>query len=108
MSMRNLNKQSQSLYALLAGVVAVEVTRGLTIDLHRGGRIQISRLMKDVFLMQSKFLSDVLILGLSDLELKLTYVGSAENDTYDQVLESLLVRPINVGNYRFVFEVTSK
>ncbi|KAF5755770.1 putative histone chaperone ASF1 [Helianthus annuus] len=39
-----------------------------------------------------------------DLEWKLTYVGSAEDETYDQVLESVLVGPINVGNYRFVFE----
>ncbi|KAJ9548961.1 hypothetical protein OSB04_021504 [Centaurea solstitialis] len=39
-----------------------------------------------------------------NLEWKLTYVGSAEDETYDQVLESVLVGPINVGNYRFVFE----
>lgn len=39
-----------------------------------------------------------------DLEWKLTYVGSAEDETYDQVLESVFVGPINVGNYRFVFE----
>ncbi|GKB58204.1 probable histone chaperone ASF1A [Tanacetum coccineum] len=39
-----------------------------------------------------------------DLEWKLTYVGSAEDETYDQVLESVLVGPINVGNYRFIFE----
>ncbi|PWA85914.1 hypothetical protein CTI12_AA145800 [Artemisia annua] len=39
-----------------------------------------------------------------DLELNLTYVGYAEDETYDQVLESVLVRPINVGNYPFVFE----
>lgn len=44
----------------------------------------------------------------TDLEWKLTYVGSAEDETYDQVLESVLVGPINVGNYRFVFEVTLK
>ncbi|XP_027099620.1 histone chaperone ASF1B-like [Coffea eugenioides] len=39
-----------------------------------------------------------------DLEWKLTYVGSAEDETYDQLLESALVGPINVGKYRFVFE----
>ncbi|KAK6122388.1 hypothetical protein DH2020_043898 [Rehmannia glutinosa] len=39
-----------------------------------------------------------------DLEWKLTYVGSAEDETYDQVLESVLVGPLNVGNYRFVFQ----
>lgn len=41
----------------------------------------------------------------SDLEWKLIYVGSAEDETYDQLLESVLVGPVNVGNYRFVFEV---
>ncbi|WOH07658.1 hypothetical protein DCAR_0727091 [Daucus carota subsp. sativus] len=39
-----------------------------------------------------------------DLEWKLIYVGSAEDETYDQVLESVLVGPVNVGSYRFVFE----
>ncbi|XP_071703378.1 probable histone chaperone ASF1A [Rutidosis leptorrhynchoides] len=39
-----------------------------------------------------------------DLEWKLTYVGSAEDEMYDQVLESVFVGPINVGNYRFIFE----
>ncbi|XP_047309137.1 probable histone chaperone ASF1A [Impatiens glandulifera] len=39
-----------------------------------------------------------------DLEWKLIYVGSAEDETYDQLLESVLVGPVNVGNYRFVFE----
>ncbi|GJS64220.1 probable histone chaperone ASF1A [Tanacetum coccineum] len=39
-----------------------------------------------------------------DLELKLTYVGSATDETYVKVFESVLVGPINVGKYRFVFE----
>ncbi|KAL8487182.1 hypothetical protein ACS0TY_023279 [Phlomoides rotata] len=39
-----------------------------------------------------------------DLEWKLVYVGSAEDETHDQVLESVLVGPVNVGNYRFVFQ----
>ncbi|XP_042456051.1 probable histone chaperone ASF1A isoform X1 [Zingiber officinale] len=39
-----------------------------------------------------------------DLEWKLTYVGSAEDETYDQLLESVLVGPVNVGNYRFIFQ----
>ncbi|KAH9306527.1 hypothetical protein KI387_010931, partial [Taxus chinensis] len=38
------------------------------------------------------------------LEWKLTYVGSAEDEAYDQMLESVLVGPVNVGNYRFVFQ----
>ncbi|KAL3636026.1 ASF1 anti-silencing function 1 [Castilleja foliolosa] len=39
-----------------------------------------------------------------DLEFKLVYVGSAEDETYDQVLESVLVGPVNVGNFRFIFQ----
>lgn len=42
----------------------------------------------------------------TDLEWKLIYVGSAEDETYDQLLESVLVGPVNVGNYRFVLQVT--
>lgn len=41
----------------------------------------------------------------SDLEWKLVYVGSAQDPQYDQVLESVLVGPINVGSFRFVFQV---
>lgn len=41
----------------------------------------------------------------ADLEWKLIYVGSAEDETYDQLLESVLVGPVNVGNYRFVLQV---
>ncbi|KAA3474555.1 histone chaperone ASF1B isoform X1 [Gossypium australe] len=42
-----------------------------------------------------------------DLEWKLIYVGSAEDETYDQLLESVLVGPVNVGNYRFVLQAIS-
>ncbi|SPJ82386.1 probable ASF1 - anti-silencing protein [Fusarium torulosum] len=38
-----------------------------------------------------------------DLEWKLTYVGSATSDQYDQELDSLLVGPIPVGVNKFVF-----
>ena len=30
---------------------------------------------------------------------------SAEDEKYDQVLESVLVGPVNIGSYRFVFQV---
>lgn len=43
----------------------------------------------------------------ADLEWKLIYVGSAEDETYDQLLESVFVGPVNVGNYRFVLQVLS-
>ncbi|KAI0836922.1 ASF1 like histone chaperone-domain-containing protein [Hypoxylon sp. FL0890] len=39
-----------------------------------------------------------------DLEWKLTYVGSATSDQYDQELDSLLVGPIPAGLNKFVFE----
>jgi histone chaperone ASF1 len=39
-----------------------------------------------------------------DLEWKLIYVGSAEDENYDQQLESVLVGPVNVGTYRFILQ----
>lgn len=40
----------------------------------------------------------------TDLEWKLTYVGSAQSDNYDQELDSLLVGPIPIGINKFIFE----
>ncbi|KAJ6782053.1 hypothetical protein PWT90_03871 [Aphanocladium album] len=42
-----------------------------------------------------------------DLEWKLTYVGSAQSDQYDQELDSLLVGPVPVGVNKFIFEADS-
>ncbi|BGP19940.1 hypothetical protein JCM10213_003531 [Rhodosporidiobolus nylandii] len=39
-----------------------------------------------------------------DLEWKLTYVGSAENDSYDQELDTCMVGPVPVGVNSFEFE----
>jgi histone chaperone ASF1 len=39
-----------------------------------------------------------------DLEWKITYVGSAEDSRHDQVLESVLVGPVAVGPYHFLFQ----
>lgn len=39
-----------------------------------------------------------------DLEWKITYVGSADDESQDQELDSVLVGPIAVGSYRFVFQ----
>lgn len=39
-----------------------------------------------------------------DLEWKLTYVGSAEDEKHDQVLDSVYVGPVVAGSYRFVFQ----
>ncbi|GAX83476.1 hypothetical protein CEUSTIGMA_g10901.t1 [Chlamydomonas eustigma] len=40
----------------------------------------------------------------SDLEWKMTYVGSAGDYSQDQLLDSVLVGPVLQGNYKFVFE----
>ena len=42
-----------------------------------------------------------------DLEWKIIYVGCAEDDQYDQVLDTVLVGPVAVGAYRFVFQVSA-
>mmetsp|Transcript_21946 Transcript_21946/g.37496 ORF Transcript_21946/g.37496 Transcript_21946/m.37496 type:complete len:197 (-) Transcript_21946:394-984(-) len=39
-----------------------------------------------------------------DIEWKLVYVGSAESDQYDQMLDSVLVGPMAVGGYKIVFQ----
>ncbi|KAH0629626.1 hypothetical protein JD844_011846 [Phrynosoma platyrhinos] len=39
-----------------------------------------------------------------DLEWKIIYVGSAESEEYDQVLDSVLVGPVPAGRHMFLFE----
>jgi len=39
-----------------------------------------------------------------DLEWKLTYVGSAESEEFDQVLDTVLVGPVPEGRHKFVFQ----
>lgn len=39
-----------------------------------------------------------------DLEWKIIYVGSAESEDYDQVLDTVVVGPIIAGKHMFVFE----
>lgn len=51
-----------------------------------------------------KDLTSVFFRNPTDLEWKLTYVGSAQSDNYDQELDTLLVGPIPVGINKFVFE----
>ncbi len=41
----------------------------------------------------------------TDLEFKVVYVGSAESETTDQVLESVMVGPVPMGASKFVLEV---
>ena len=48
------------------------------------------------------------LVGLPDLEWKLIYVGSAEDENYYQQFESVLVGPVNVGTYHFVLEVVER
>ena len=42
-----------------------------------------------------------------DLEWKIIYVGSAESEEYDQVLDSVLVGPLVGGKHKFVFQVSN-
>ena len=46
--------------------------------------------------------------GGADLEWRLTYVGDAESEVDDQVLDSVLVGPVYPGQYRFVFQVLAR
>lgn len=45
------------------------------------------------------------ILNNADLEWRMTYVGSADSQDYDQVLDSVLVGPVGPGQYKFVLQV---
>lgn len=45
-------------------------------------------------------------LATPDLEWKLTYVGSAESESYDQELDTCMVGPIPVGVNTFEFEAS--
>lgn len=42
--------------------------------------------------------------ALSDLEWKVTYVGSANDDAHDQELDSVVVGPVEEGVLKFVFQ----
>lgn len=42
---------------------------------------------------------------LADLEWKIIYVGSAESEEFDQILDSVLVGPVPAGRHMFVFQV---
>ncbi|XP_067845937.1 histone chaperone ASF1 isoform X2 [Heptranchias perlo] len=42
--------------------------------------------------------------AVTDLEWKIIYVGSAESEEYDQVLDSVLVGPVPAGRHMFVFQ----
>lgn len=39
-----------------------------------------------------------------DLVWKIIYVGSAESEEYDQVLDTVFVGPVTVGRHKFVFQ----
>mmetsp|Transcript_36629 Transcript_36629/g.95926 ORF Transcript_36629/g.95926 Transcript_36629/m.95926 type:complete len:238 (-) Transcript_36629:136-849(-) len=42
-----------------------------------------------------------------DIEWKIIYVGSAESEEHDQVLDSILVGPVPIGLNKFVFEASA-
>ena len=43
-----------------------------------------------------------------DLEWKIIYVGSAESEEYDQVLDTVYVGPVPEGRHKFVFQVRNQ
>lgn len=43
--------------------------------------------------------------GVADLEWKMIYVGSAESEEFDQVLDTIYVGPIPEGRHMFIFQV---
>ena len=43
---------------------------------------------------------------VSDLEWKIIYVGSAESEEFDQILDTVYVGPVPEGRHLFVFEVS--
>lgn len=49
-----------------------------------------------------------LIIPSVDLEWKMIYVGSASDSKYDQVLDSIVVGPLQTGSMEFEFEVGQK
>nr|KAF6479105.1 anti-silencing function 1B histone chaperone [Molossus molossus] len=40
-----------------------------------------------------------------DLEWKIIYVGSAESEEFDQILDSVLVGPVPAGRHMFIFQL---
>ena len=43
-----------------------------------------------------------------DLEWKMIYVGCAESEEFDQILDTIYVGPIPEGRHMFVFQVKNK
>lgn len=51
-------------------------------------------------------LNSLILHVLTDLEWKIIYVGSAESEEFDQILDSVLVGPVPAGRHMFVFQVS--
>ncbi|KAN0041858.1 hypothetical protein ACTFIV_004408 [Dictyostelium citrinum] len=64
----------------------------------------IKEALSTIFDIQSILISKY-VLSKIDLEWKVIYVGSADNEKNDQVLDSILLGPVAVGQNQFVFEV---
>jgi len=57
---------------------------------------------KYIYLFQMNFYICYVFL---DLEWKMIYVGSAESEEHDQILDTIYVGPVPEGRHMFVFEV---
>jgi len=60
---------------------------------------------KEPFLFEIKF--ECLKELQEDLEWKITYVGSAESEEHDQILDSIMVGPVIPGVSEFVFQANA-
>lgn len=67
--------------------------------------IQISISLQSLYPVSLFKLNNNTIDILLDLEWKMIYVGSAESEEFDQVLDTIYVGPIPEGRHMFVFQV---
>lgn len=72
--------------------------------MHRGTKRRLVQIL--VFQLFFPTLPNFFILILTDLEWKMIYVGCAESEEFDQVLDTIYVGPIPEGRHMFVFQVT--
>jgi len=50
-------------------------------------------------------LKEGISINKSDIEWKIIYIGNSEDESYDQVLDAVLIGPLQLGSMKFLFEV---
>lgn len=61
--------------------------------------------ISSIFTQRERSTTLIILICVSDLEWKMIYVGSAESEEFDQVLDTIYVGPIPEGRHMFVFQV---